>query len=254
MNPKLISAGGGLFALGALVGWAVTADRWERRLKEKEESQAIRIDVLRQRLRESEAAVQNFDFHQGLNLENGESDSENSPEAVMDETEVISDADAPSDEDLEEARGRLQEIIDEYTHNPEASSEVVQRAEIMDLNTPPFVISHNSFSYDEEGEDYAKITLTYFPRHRMLLDDEEDPIDDVANYVGWGNLKRFGDESNDADVVFIRNHRLQTDFEVVRDEENDLPLHVKYGMPKEEFNVGRAAGVIKIRPEDLDSG
>ncbi len=92
--------------------------------------------------------------------------------------------------------------------------------------------------------------MTYFPAHRTLLDDGQEPIEDVNAYVGWKNLNRFGDESGDSDVVFIRNRALLTDFEVVREEDSDLPLHVKYGMTLPEFEVNKASGILKLRPED----
>jgi hypothetical protein len=73
----------------------------------------------------------------------------------------------------------------------------------------------------------------------------------VGNTLGWKNLSQFGGESGDPDTVFIRNQRLETDFEVVRDDESPLPLHIQYGMGKEEFKVNKAAGTLRLRDEDL---
>jgi hypothetical protein len=83
-----------------------------------------------------------------------------------------------------------------------------------------------------------------------LLDDDNDPVDDIAGMIGWRSLSNFGGESGDPDVVFVRNDRLLSDFEVVRDDESELPLHVKYGMSEEEFKTNKAAGTLKLRRED----
>jgi hypothetical protein len=157
------------------------------------------------------------------------------------------------DEPEEVTRSNLQGLIDQYTANPDdvdTFADVGTRME--NDNRPPYVISQKTYAGfdDEHGEDYEKITLTYFPRSRVLLDEDDEVIDDIANVVGWRNLSRFGDESGDDDTVFVRCPRLMTDYEVVKDEESPLPLHVKYGMPREEFEVSKAAGTLRLRDED----
>ena len=41
-------------------------------------------------------------------------------------------------------------------------------------------------------------------------------IDDINGTVGQDNMKRFGHGCDDPNVVFIRNEKLATDFEVLR--------------------------------------
>lgn len=248
MNIKLISAGAGTFAFGALVGWALTADYFENRLKEQAENERIKIDRYRSRLNREEILRENAEALVALN-------GEKAPEDVSDETEVTDDDDEVSEEKTEEIRSNLQGLIDKYTSDPDVVEAFVDTS-VRTLNndrTPPFVISRAKYSWDEEeGDDYSKITLTYYRRHRILLDEDDEAIDDVAGTVGWKSLSQFGGESEDPNVVFVRNRRLLTDFEVVLDEENEIPLHIKYGMGKEEFNTGRAAGIIRLRAEDRD--
>ena len=160
----------------------------------------------------------------------------------------------PPGETPEETRSNLQAIIDQYTANPQDRDNFVEHssASLEPDYQPPFVISQEKFAYDEdEGDEYDKLTLTYYPDDRVLLDEDDEVIDDINYTVGWRNLSQFGTDTTDADVVFIRNRRMRTDFEVVRDAESPLPLHVKYGMGKEEFQVNNAAGTLKLRREDL---
>lgn len=274
MHVKFLAAGAGLIGYGALWGWAITADRYDRKVQEEKNElaylcQYLRHEVvtLRDKLSdlESEATVVNISegrLH-SVSLDEepnvfGETvtivDPEISPEGETAETEVTNDDDVASDEPIETTRSNLQSLIDTYTANPDDVDTFVNVAErsIQDEHTPPFIISKGKYAWDEEeGDDYSKITLTYFPRERLLIDDDEEPVEDVANTVGWRNLTRFGEESDDPDVVFIRNRRLETDFEVVREEENPIPLHIKYGMSRTEFETNKAAGVIKFRAEDI---
>ena len=173
------------------------------------------------------------------------------PEQV--EEELREEGIIPEGETLEETRSNLQGIIDKYTASPEERDEFV--AAVLEppsqKDAAPYVITKEDFAWGEdEGSEYEKKTLTYYPGQRLLLDEDEEVLDNVPLYVGWRNLQRFGDESGDPDTVFIRNRKLRTDFEVVRELEAKPPLHVAYGMDRETFRVQRAAGLIRVRPED----
>lgn len=83
-----------------------------------------------------------------------------------------------------------------------------------DRNTrKPYVLSQREF---EEGEfDYSQNTLTYYEADQVLTDDRDQPIHHMQKIVGTEHLK-FGGESNDPNVVYIRNNELEVDFEVCR--------------------------------------
>jgi len=245
VNPKFIAGGAGLFGLGALFGWAVTGDYHERRTNEIEDDY---IRVIRN-MEDKLYLLENQAF--AVKPDEIVVETEVNDQVILPEDEEEDEGPEPTEEEIEESRTNLQRIIDQYTADPESSSMVEQGVAMEVDKTPPFVISANEYSWSEEGDDYEKTTLTYYPRHRVLLDEDEDPVDDIATTVGWRNLAQFGGESGDPNVVFVRNRRLEVDFEIVKEEENDLPLHVKYGMPKDQFNANRAAGLIRFRPEDM---
>jgi len=248
MQRKLFVTALGAFGFGALAGWAVTADIYEKRMKQE----TAQLDELVANKTEHIWALQDRIEYLTRNDEaaNGDPNQISTDELIETQGEI----ELPEDETPEETRTNLQRLIDTYTADPDAQEEFVNMTtqSTEDDNAPPFVISRATYAWDEEGEHFDKITLTYYPRDRVLLDDEEDPIKDVVRTVGWRSLSQFGGESEDPDVVFIRNRRMETDFEVIKDEETPLPLHVKYGMEKEEFRANKAAGLIKFRQEDDD--
>lgn len=175
--------------------------------------------------------------------------------AEVNEAGGTEDADEiPPGETPEQTRQKLQATIDQYTvqDDTDGQQNVAQTFSQMEHAKAPFVISRALFASDpDEGDLYNKETLTYYPKHRILLNEDDEVESDVATIVGWKNLNRFGDQSDDMDTVFIRNQRLDTDYEVVREEDQPLPLHVKYSMGKDEFETAKAAGVLRLREEDL---
>lgn len=76
----------------------------------------------------------------------------------------------------------------------------------------PYVLDIDEFMNAEVG--YSQVTLTYFSADQVLVDEEEEPIEDVEATVGLGNLEKFGHRSKDPKVVYIRNDRQQLDYEV----------------------------------------
>ena len=271
MQKKLIATALGAFGFGALVGWAVTSDIRDKQLKNERK---LYEEMIHYKTEHIWALQDRLDRIDGGNSFGVMTDTDivdmnfviKPPKMTVTATGTVipkegtdqeqldfTSEEVPEGETPEETRTNLQRIIDTYVSDPDAQDNMLNLVtnEIED-NSPPFVISQAIYAWDEEGESYDKISLSYFPRDRVLLDDEEDPIDDVNRTIGWRNLTQFGGESGDPDVVFVRNRSLKTDFEVIKDEESQLPLHVKYGMEKEEFRANKAAGLIRLRQEDDD--
>lgn len=80
----------------------------------------------------------------------------------------------------------------------------------------PYLISEDEFH--DDANEFSKITITYFEGDDTLCDDREQVIYDVDNVIGRDNLHHFGEDSNDKDIVFVRNEKMESDFEVVREE------------------------------------
>jgi len=79
----------------------------------------------------------------------------------------------------------------------------------------PYVISVAEFQNDEE--DYDKITVRYFEDDETLVGEmRKDPL--PIESAGAVNLTRFGVGSDDPNILYIRNEKLEIDFEVIRDD------------------------------------
>lgn len=78
----------------------------------------------------------------------------------------------------------------------------------------PYVIHQDEFN-DPEIE-YDHVTYTYFEADDVLVDDaDNEPVLHPDMVVGQDNLK-FGHGSDDLDVVYVRNDRLQQEMEICR--------------------------------------
>jgi hypothetical protein len=78
----------------------------------------------------------------------------------------------------------------------------------------PYVIHQNE--YNEEFPEYTQVTWTYYAGDDILADERDEIVARPELIVGDKNLKRFGHGSDDANVVFIRNDRIEMEFEVCR--------------------------------------
>lgn len=78
----------------------------------------------------------------------------------------------------------------------------------------PYVISYDE--YEEAEGDFSQTSLTYYEGDNVLTDERDQPINDIDTVVGDNNLQ-FGLASGDKNIVFVRNHQLEADFEIARD-------------------------------------
>lgn len=92
----------------------------------------------------------------------------------------------------------------------------------------PYVIPPESFG---EKEEYDVESLNYYA-DGVLTDDWDNPIEDVERLVGTDFATHFGEYEDDC--VFVRNDRLKSDFEILKDNRNfadldreDNPLDVE---------------------------
>ena len=76
-----------------------------------------------------------------------------------------------------------------------------------------YVISLDTFG--NENPDYDKISISYYEDDDTLADEQDEIMQEVEGTIGEA-LLCFGDQSDDPDVVYVRNERLSIDYEVVR--------------------------------------
>jgi hypothetical protein len=96
--------------------------------------------------------------------------------------------------------------------------------------TKPHLISNDEFA-DEEPM-HQKLTLTWYAGDKTLVDDQEQPIPHIAYIMGAVGFDMFGGISEDDRIMYIRNPRLETDFEVLLHDGGYGEIVLNYGRPQ----------------------
>lgn len=265
MRVKKIASLVAAAAVGGVYAWAWTEDRAERRARDMAEDYvALAKNVqdlvadnvyLSSQLSSANDRIDDLE-HRLVREEPVEITPEVSLRDVADSVEE--EGPEPTEAEIQTQTTELKNLIAPYVADPRAQEDFMLqarenlKAEAMDA--PPRVISQEEYSHDEAGQDFAKQTIHFYGKHQTLLDEEDEVIaqNDVERTVGWRSLRRFGDKSNQPDVVYVRNEALETDFEVVLLENDDLPLHVQYNMDQPTFETMKKAGKLLL-PDSGDS-
>ena len=80
----------------------------------------------------------------------------------------------------------------------------------------PHVISIEEF-YDPDYDHYDKIGL-YYTSDGKLIDENNELVENPDEKVGKKFVNHFGDDEEDS--AYIRNDKLETDYEIVREDES----------------------------------
>lgn len=95
--------------------------------------------------------------------------------------------------------------------------------------------------------DNDKITLTYYEADEVLADEADQMVPDKEYVIGT-NLSYFGVGSEDANVVYVRNHETGMDIEVIKNP-NSYSAYV-HGVTDWEYNDKPEKKVMKMRRGD----
>lgn len=175
-----------MFAVGAAIGsavtWKILKDKYERMVQEEIESVKEAFNNM------------NSDQEQTDECES-EEEEEHHHQVNWDELE---DLDEEPDEELE----KYASLTNIYS-SEKGGAEKVEVPK-------PYVIS--PFDFDEIG--FQTMELTYYA-DGVLEDDSHEIVTDVDELIGEGSLNTFGEYEEDA--VFVRNERLQIDFQILKD-------------------------------------
>lgn len=75
----------------------------------------------------------------------------------------------------------------------------------------PYILEHDEF-YNSE---FQTTSITWYEGDGVLSDERDEHIPDIDGTVGEDNLKKFGHGSRDPNILYVRNERLDVDFEIV---------------------------------------
>lgn len=108
----------------------------------------------------------------------------------------------------------------------------------------PYIIHVDEYVNDEMGWDNQS-TLTWYEKDQILCDSKDVPIFNHSEVVG--DL-RFGHGTNDVNAVYIRNERLQAEYEVIRDAGSYEEIVL--GASEEQSHIKHSDRVFKLRDFD----
>jgi hypothetical protein len=105
----------------------------------------------------------------------------------------------PADDEDEEELRQCEKMSDEVNYKS---------------NKDPYVISLSEFS--DECDHFDKVTIYYYEDDWTLVDEDQEVINDHNSVIGPRALGCFGEDSEDPDIVYVRNENIQIDYEVIR--------------------------------------
>ena len=83
----------------------------------------------------------------------------------------------------------------------------------------PYLITVQEFMSDEPFY-HDKLSYEYYPNGDVLVDPTEEPIAQRDTIVGQIFMDHFGNQSEDPEIVYVRNKNLRADFEITRNDAN----------------------------------
>ena len=78
----------------------------------------------------------------------------------------------------------------------------------------PYVIHVDEFNANEN--EFEQAQLTYYEGDGVLADMRDDPIPAIDKVVGEGNLFRFGHGGADENTVYVRNEKMEMEWEITK--------------------------------------
>jgi hypothetical protein len=101
-----------------------------------------------------------------------------------------------------------------HSHTKQASEGWDYKEELQQRSEDhPYIIHYDEYMDDELN--FAQSTLTYFAGDNILVDDRDAPIYNHDQLVGH---LIFGHGSGDPNVVYVRNHKIKCEWEIVLDD------------------------------------
>ena len=138
------------------------------------------------------------------------------PRSVIDSSQDVVDAEAEAhepEEVVEDSEPEVRNIFEDAKVDDawDAERERRQRSPLS-----PYVIHRDE--REEFAEHYDDVTFTYYEADDVLCNERDEVVDpdERDRLIGEANLEKFGRGSGDASIVYIRNDKLEMQFEVVR--------------------------------------
>lgn len=193
-----------IFVLGAAAGFLATWKLIEKKYKDiaQEEIDSVKDTFSKMKKNEYPDKLEDYpDFE--------EFDDSDDSDDVEEEPKPEQKIDRNNKPDIVEYAKILSETG--YTNYAERQDKKEKKGVEPVEDERPYVISPDEFG---EKDGYENVTLTYYA-DGVLTDYFDNVISNVDEVVGFDSLDHFGEYEDD--VVFVRNEKMETDYEILRD-------------------------------------
>ena len=193
-----------IFVLGAAAGSLATWKLIEKKYKDiaQEEIDSVKDTFSKMKKNEYPDKLEDYpDFE--------EYDDADDSDDVEEEPKPEQKIDRNNKPDIVEYAKILSEVG--YTNYAERQDKKEKKGVEPVEDERPYVISPDEFG---EKDGYENVTLTYYA-DGVLTDYFDNVISNVDEVVGFDSLDHFGEYEDD--VVFVRNEKMETDYEILRD-------------------------------------
>ena len=193
-----------IFVLGAAAGSLATWKLIEKKYKDiaQEEIDSVKDTFSKMKKNEYPDKIEDYpDFE--------EFDDSDDSDDVEEEPKPEQKIDRNNKPDIVEYAKILSETG--YTNYAERQDKKEKKGVEPVEDERPYVISPDEFG---EKDGYENVTLTYYA-DGVLTDYFDNVISNVDEVVGFDSLDHFGEYEDD--VVFVRNEKMETDYEILRD-------------------------------------
>lgn len=134
---------------------------------------------------------------------------------VKNELDKISQETNDKDFDIHMAdREYPEDELDSYEEGYLENKRLVELAEKAREDGGPRLISYAQFN--NQNQWYAKINFEYYEDDGTVVDDAGEAIEDPEEYLCPHYAELFGRDSENPDVIYIRDDRTQADIELTR--------------------------------------
>jgi hypothetical protein len=225
VNATTLSCAVGGFVAGALAGWLVHKIYSSRHFDECLDAAVATVkDHYRERTILLESIVSAADL-------------DGSSERVELGKSMVADqlaAAQPSLDDLMEEEINPEDITSSGGDEENGASLSVSTQELDDIQnrdiSKPYGISVEEFCDPPEGR--SQVTITYYASDQVLCDDKDEPIQNIGRTVGPLTPLDFGGISGDPHIRYVRNDKLDLDFEIVFNSGSYADVVLNYGNPR----------------------
>ena len=194
-----------IFVLGAAAGSLATWKLIEKKYKDiaQEEIDSVKDTFSKMKKNEYPDKLEDYpDFEEF-------DDSDDSYDSDDEESKSEQKIDRNNKPDIVEYAKILSETG--YTNYAERQDKKEKKGVEPVEDERPYVISPDEFG---EKDGYENVTLTYYA-DGVLTDYFDNVISNIDEVVGFDSLDHFGEYEDDA--VFVRNEKMETDYEILRD-------------------------------------